>query len=62
MNSKPTINPAVLAEVLNRLANKIKSAFPVEIQFENDFYWNVGVSENEQLVARSYTGCWLSGN
>jgi hypothetical protein len=50
MNPTPTIKTVVLAEVLNRLANKIKLAFPADIQFENDFYWNVSVSEMNDLL------------
>lgn len=50
MNPTPTIKTVVLAEVLNRLANKIKLAFPADIQFENDFYWNVSVSEMHDLL------------
>jgi len=50
MNSKSVIKTEILCEVLNRLVNKLKSDFSKEIQFENDFYWNIGVSEMNDLL------------
>lgn len=50
MNPMLSIKTEILCEVLDRLVNKLKSDFSKEIQFESDFYWNIGVSEMNDLL------------
>jgi len=50
MTSELNIKTETLCEVLNRLVVKLKSDVSKEIQFENDFYWNISVSEMNDLL------------